>query len=332
MQILKWENRRISLWVGLVMLTIGGACTPTSTPTLTTRTPDTRLTPYLTAIPVPTSTPMQPPLVTRVPVLPTPTPFTYTVEEGDTLLGIAAKFGVSLEELRVANPSVDPHFLSIGATILIPTGGGELGAFALPTPVPVTLVFGAPSCYSTADRGVWCSLVVKNEHQQNLENLSALVTLYDESGQRLDGLVALPPINLLQPGQQLPLVAFFALLDGRGNTANAQIQTASMVPLDDTRYLPVSLELQEVVIHEHGQFARVRGDLALAFQDGAESQPTHLVRLALIGYGADGGIVGARRWESKTKLAPGASQTFQASVFSVGPEIVRVDVLAEARP
>src|SRR4051812_40570006 len=38
----------------------------------------------------------------------------YTVKDGDTLAGIASRFGVSLEDLRAANPNINGAALSIG--------------------------------------------------------------------------------------------------------------------------------------------------------------------------------------------------------------------------
>lgn len=39
---------------------------------------------------------------------------TYVVEDGDTLINIAAKTGVSVHVLQTLNPSVDPQILSPG--------------------------------------------------------------------------------------------------------------------------------------------------------------------------------------------------------------------------
>ncbi len=44
----------------------------------------------------------------------------YTVKDGDTLAGIASRFGVSLEDLRAANPNIDGASLSIGQSLRLP--------------------------------------------------------------------------------------------------------------------------------------------------------------------------------------------------------------------
>lgn len=60
--------------------------------------------------------------------LPSPTPpkvVTYTVQQGDTLSGIAQAHDISLEQLIGANDLVNPDFLQIGQTLVIPQGETE---------------------------------------------------------------------------------------------------------------------------------------------------------------------------------------------------------------
>ncbi len=45
---------------------------------------------------------------------------TYAVRSGDTLAGIASRFGVSLEDLRAANPNIDAASLTVGQSIRLP--------------------------------------------------------------------------------------------------------------------------------------------------------------------------------------------------------------------
>jgi cobalamin biosynthesis protein CbiG len=45
------------------------------------------------------------------------TPETYVVQPGDTLAGIAAKVGISVERIEQLNPEVDPQALPSGATL-----------------------------------------------------------------------------------------------------------------------------------------------------------------------------------------------------------------------
>jgi LysM repeat protein len=44
----------------------------------------------------------------------------YRVKKGDTMIGIAAKFGITLKALQKANPKVKPRELKVGQTLIIP--------------------------------------------------------------------------------------------------------------------------------------------------------------------------------------------------------------------
>lgn len=51
---------------------------------------------------------------------PTPEPFTYTVEPGDTLFSIALRFEISPNEIVAANTLADPNNVFVGQQLLIP--------------------------------------------------------------------------------------------------------------------------------------------------------------------------------------------------------------------
>jgi LysM repeat protein len=68
----------------------------------------------------------------------------YTVKGGDTLAGIASRFGVSLEDLRAANPNINGAALSIGQSIRLPastdTTAAPTEAAATPAPAQPTAI------------------------------------------------------------------------------------------------------------------------------------------------------------------------------------------------
>jgi LysM repeat protein len=43
----------------------------------------------------------------------------YTIQSGDTLETVAARFGTTTEKLLALNPTIDPHALSIGQKIRV---------------------------------------------------------------------------------------------------------------------------------------------------------------------------------------------------------------------
>ena len=112
------------------------ACTPQSNDH--TPVPPGNLVPYGTR--TPSLTPENPEglVVSFETPLPSPTPFVYEVQAGDTMSGIAFKFGVSLDELLAANPDISPNSMSIGTKLNIPSNPANPTGASTSTPVPVS--------------------------------------------------------------------------------------------------------------------------------------------------------------------------------------------------
>lgn len=288
----------------------------------------------------PSETPTVIPPLTGI-ILPTPTTFTYTVVQGDTLNGIARRYGVTPEALLAANPGIQLAVLSVGTTLIIPTGNEIPGE---PTPTPAPLPVQQARCWSEKDGGLWCFALVQNEYAETLENLSAQFTLLDANGQELASQAAFALLNTLPPGQSMPLAVHFppqvqtdvtvpragivpTLLRETGTTLRVQVLTAIRLLPGDTRYLPVIPENTLVRVEASGQMAQVTGRVILT---GAGTANTLWVLAT--SYDAAGSVVGVRRWESPSALTADAPISFDFLVYSVGPGIDRVEFLAEARP
>ena len=331
---------------GLGMILWAGGCGKVPTPVLSTATPTRQLTLYRSPTPSQTLVPRTPLKSSTVTPRPTSTPFTHVIAKNDTMLGIALKYGVSLEDLLAANPGVDPNILTVGKTIIIPIKVEDPAAIPTLTPIPVS--WDPPYCYQIANGGAWCFLVVKNDRQRGLENLSAWIGLFAPGGENIAGQTAVPPLNLLLPGNSLPLAAYFQPTLPVEFITQAEMLTAVRVPQEDKRYLDAEVQVSEVDISPDGGQASVTGSVILPPQ----SPPASQVWVAVIAYGEDGRVVGFRKWESDPAcLGPTASATIEAtrkpraspipprdcmsfaiSVFSLGPAIQKVDVQVEARP
>ena len=69
-----------------------------------------------------TQAPQPQPIATRTTTRPKPKPAArrfYTIQSGDTLETVAAKFGTTTQKLLTLNPTIDPHALSVGQKIRI---------------------------------------------------------------------------------------------------------------------------------------------------------------------------------------------------------------------
>jgi murein DD-endopeptidase MepM/ murein hydrolase activator NlpD len=280
-----------------------------------------------TAVPYHTVTPSQTP--TLIPalteiILPAPTTFTYTVAQGDTLSGIAQRNGVTVEALLAANPGIQPTALSVGTKLVIPTGSEVPGE---PTPTPALLPVVQARCWPEADGGQWCFALVQNDYAETLENLSAQFTLLDSGGQELTSQIVFGLLDILPPGASMPLAAHFAPPAPADAGLRAQVLTAIRLLPGDTRYLPVMLENTLVSVEASGRTAQVTGRVMLT---GAGTANTLWVLATA--YDAAGNVIGVRRWDSPSALMADVPVSFDFLVFSVGPEIARVEFLAEARP
>jgi LysM repeat protein len=282
------------------------------------------LVPYITS----TRAPLQSTLEGLVPLktpLPSPTPFTYTVQTGDTISGIALRFGVSIDDLVAANPEVSPGTMSIGTVLKIPSNpdnpSGE------PTPTPVSFTVEQIECYSTSNKGTWCFVLVHNDFSEFMENVSAQVTLVGSNESFIASQIALLPLNILPPNTSLPLAVYFPPDIPLDAKAQVQILTAIRLLPNDSRYLPAVINNTLVQVNADGHFAQISGEVLLP----VESEAANQIWVAAVAYDENGRVVGVKRWEGGG-IQPGGSLNFNMTVASLGGRMTRVEFAVEARP
>jgi hypothetical protein len=307
------------LLVGLILLSTLASCS--GSPEVTTE----------PASPVPYQTFARTASATLIPtsdefILPTATIFVYTIRQDDTLTAIAERYGITLDLLLAANPGLRPEALTVGGSITIPPGNSLP---AEPSPTPASLPIQQARCWGDVDGGLWCFALLQNQYVETLESISAQFTLLDAGGQELASQTAFAFLNTLPPGRSMPLAVHFAPPQLADPGVRVQVQVLSAIRLlpGDSRYLPVALENIQVSVQAPGQAAQVSGRVIIT---GAIPAATLWVLAAA--FDAAGDLVGVRRWESPSPLNAEAPVTFDFFVYSLGPEITRVEFLAEARP
>jgi LysM repeat protein len=282
------------------------------------------LIPYLTATQAAPPTPEG--LVPLTTPLPSPTPFTYTVGQGETISSVALKFGVSIDELQAANPEVSPNAMSVGQVLKIPSNPDNPSGEPTPTPAPFTVQ--EIKCYPTADMGMWCFVLAHNDFSDFMENVSAQVTLVDLNNAFIASQVALMPLNLLPPNTSLPLTVYFPPDIPVDAKPQVQILTAIRLLPNDTRYIPVTINNTLVQVNADGHSAQVSGLVLSQSQTSVANQ----VWVAGTAYDEAGSVIGVRRWESNASLPAGGSLPFEFLISSIGGRIARVEFAVEARP
>jgi murein DD-endopeptidase MepM/ murein hydrolase activator NlpD len=113
----------------------------------------------------------------------------YVVQSGDTLNGIASRFGVSVDDLLVTNNISDPNTIHIGQTLIIPVGG----VIPLPTPLPTSATpqalptnpIATPLATATRDPNVPLPRLTIRE-AQNAGQVTSEALLIDNSGGAVD--------------------------------------------------------------------------------------------------------------------------------------------------
>jgi len=295
------------------------------------------LTGTLRPFPSQTFTPEHPPTATPTQTdtpTPTATPFYYTVDEKDDMFGIALRYGISLEALKTANPNINPYMMGVGTQLLIPITPTPM--LATPTPQTTATTASATStavlslqtdCYRDAAGGVICFVLAQNLSEKPIENPTALVTLEGVSTEYSRTQTAILPLNLLPAGAALPLVTYFQPPTPEKFTAMAEADFWLPVPEEDTRYLAVTLEDLQTQLSDDGLSAQLSGQVALA---NPTKQASSIWLLAMA-FTQDDRVAGIRRWEAPLPIPAGQAIPFSFTVYSMSPEIARVEVSTEAR-
>ncbi len=281
---------------------------------------------YPTRSPTPQVLPTK--IASQIPIGPTPTPLVHVVQENQTLIGIAILYGVDLEDLLLANPGIDPQFLSVGTALIIPNEGGQPVDVLLPTPTPVPLALSPVRCFPPSPDGVWCLLEITNDSSDDVEGVVSLIYLLDEAGQVLDQRVAYGPLNRLQAGARMPLASFFPSPPEGVQAVVASMLSAVPVNDADSRYRRVDVHILSETPSPDGLSLRVRGELETT---AGESEIEVGLRLLLIAFDGYDKVIGFRIWEPESAVILGDPAIFDCTVFSLDASIDDFELMAEAR-
>ncbi len=261
--------------------------------------------------------------------LPTATPVLYKVVASDTLIGIAYRYGITLPELLGANPGVSPEFLSIGAELLIPLDGSQVGVAILPEELPEELAPASDvKCYLSLEGGLTCLWSLNNDNEFPLENISAKISLLNNNAEIVNEGTAILPINLLPAGETIPVLVYFPFIGGPWSQTEARVLTALSVINSSERYLNALLSDLTFNYGDSAMFSTISGLVGLADPEQSASE----VWILAIAYDQESNVVGVRRWESDLGLQAGEQQGFSINVYSLGPPISEVKLFIEARP
>jgi len=265
------------------------------------------------------------PIGTPIPVGPTPTPFVHIIQQGETLLEIAFRYGVQFDDIVLANPQIDPNLLHIGEEIRIPGSDGEPVDILLPTPTPIPVRLKTLGCFESPSLAFICMVSITNNEEFMVAGVSAYIALHDRDGQILDNQIAYAPINQIPTGQEIPLIVIFNRKPPGYSSFHADLLSAVQVA-DLTDELPEIDVLDTKTIYKaEKRLAEVSGMLSIAAQKGDE----FLARVVGVVFDAKGEPIGMNIWEGQVNSANSEEIEYRISIFSLGPEIAAISIYPE---
>jgi LysM repeat protein len=167
-----------------------------------------------------------------------PKPATYTVQSGDTLTGVASRFGLTREALAAANGISPSSYLYVGQVLKIPSGNQPTQA-SVPTTTPQPA--GSPAA---VEPGKPVTYVV-----QAGDNLASIAAKFNTTVAALIQLNNLPDANFVYSGQVLTII--------KGNDQANDVPSNTPVPEPTPpmgqfgpKWIDVSLGTQTMVAYE----------------------------------------------------------------------------------
>jgi LysM repeat protein len=242
------------------------------------------------------------------------------------MLGIALRYGVSLEDLILVNPGVDPGFLTIGQSLRIPGEEGEAVDTLLPTPTPVPVNLGPIECYRSPSGTLTCLLECRNDDIDPIRGLTVLVRLFDQKGEEIGLQLANAPLEILLPGQSLPLSAHFSEAPPDFRYARASILAAIRVQDAEENVLLPGEDLEWEVEGIGTRLVKLDGSLDL---ENFSVNAGDIVRIVGRAYAEDGRLTGYKILDIELPEGASSLRLFHLEIFSLGPAIDAVDLVAE---
>jgi murein DD-endopeptidase MepM/ murein hydrolase activator NlpD len=254
----------------------------------------------------------------------TPTPIIYQVQSGDTLLVIAAEFGVSAEAIQEANGIIDPRRLQIGQQLIVPLAETDAEQPPTPTPTPLPMAIRKLNFQQMPAGGMWALGEIYNPGSDPVSEVVVQISLFDGDGQLLADEAAYPQLDVVPPGETVSFAILFK--DPPREFAQYQAVVLAGVPMSlNTRYY---LDLVTSAVQGKALDAaryRVIGELRNAGASDVEN-----VRLVVTAYDDQGRVIAARQAGLPVSVLRSAATTpFEVELALTGGAVVTYSVQAQ---
>jgi LysM repeat protein len=252
----------------------------------------------------------------------------HIVQPGDTLLGIALQYNVTLEELYQVNGVLKPELLQIGQSIVIPVpgsvgkpAGDNSGAVIAPTQPPLPVKVEHAARYQTPVGSVWVLGEVFNSTDQPIENVQVRVALLDAAGQEVASDTPFIALEAIPAGSRAPFSVLFSTPPDGVIDSQAYVVRADSAYNYDTRY--AQLQVTDLQTKQEGSQYRVSGTVA----NTGTTNPVN-AQLVITLYDKTGRVTGFRQFPLPDEiLSVGVAIPFDV-VVSPDPSTLEVALSA----
>ena len=179
-------------------------------------------------------------------------------------------------------------------------------------------------CYPTPSRGQLCLGEAQNDNEHAVINLAVQVTVVMPNGDLGPSQVTFAPVEILMPGETVPIAARFANMDTVWG-ATARVIAAQDASELKERFLALTIGAVSSKISESGYYT-VSTEVV-----NNTTQHANQIVLLISGYSAEGDLRGFRIIELKQDLQSGEKANVVATLTSAMQEIIRFSVSAHAR-
>lgn len=276
----------------------------------------------------PTSTPAPyTPAPTATPTV-TPTPILHIIQSGESLLSIATQYDISVAALQETNGILDPRFLQIGESLIIPRQE-EIQSAAdettTPTPTPLAAEVQNVLFNETTIGGLSVLGEVYNNTGGALEQVRVGVSLLDDAGQEIGKADGLAALDLVDAGERAPFAVLFG--DTLGKFARYRVYLMHAVPAYVGSYYR-DLEVNDLQSDgERYASYTVTGRIKNVGPEEAVE-----VQVVITAYDPLGRVVAMRKVDPEHNVVPRGGETnFTAVLAPAGGPVERVVAVAQGR-
>lgn len=325
-----WEKQALytMIWLAGAILLAGCGQVITLSPTPTPPPTATLSVDVVVATMPPTATPAPyTPEPTPTPTV-TPTPVIHAIAAGESLLGIANTYGVSVAALQDTNGILDPRLLQIGQQLIIPRQEEVDAAEALtltPTPTPLVVAVDNINFNESTIGGLSVLGEIHNTSGVPLEQVRVGVTLLDETGATVDTAEGLVALDLVDVDERAPFAILFG--ENPGDFAHYRVYPLRAVPAYVGSYYR---DLEVADIRFDGERYASYTVTGRVKNIGPEEAVQVLV--VLTAYDPLGRVIATRKVEPDYNVVPrGGESAFTAVLSPAGGPVERIEAVAQGR-